>query len=124
MNKMLNESKESDSSESRESPFSARAAIKQTQHILSSTKRTTSAVLSTVTDTKWWQSAISSLKHPRHLRENSDISMGKDDGNVGFKKQGCHPFYSGVIEGCYEDVVRIYMWKDCLKDMYLFYSGY
>lgn len=106
INKILNEDKESDSPASRESPFSARAAIKQTQQILSSTKKTTSAVLSTMTDAKWWQSAASLLKQPQHHKGGGgDVLKGRDYDNSGFRKQGCHPFYAGIIEDCYEDVV-------------------
>lgn len=106
INKILNEDKESDSPASRESPFSARAAIKQTQQILSSTKKTTSAVLSTMTDAKWWQSAASLLKQPQnHKGGGGDVLKGRDYDNSGFRKQGCHPFYAGIIEDCYEDVV-------------------
>ena len=53
VNRAVNSDLDLDSSsdlDTRESP--ARAAIKQTQEILSSTKRTTSAVLSTLTDKK------------------------------------------------------------------------
>ncbi|BFY98427.1 hypothetical protein BsWGS_01467 [Bradybaena similaris] len=111
INKILNEDKESDSQASRESPFSARAAIKQTQQILSSTKKTTSAVLSTMTDAKWWQSAASLLKQPqRHKGGDGDVFKGRDYDNSGFRKQGCHPFYAGIIENCYEDVRAADYW--------------
>ncbi|GFN79688.1 neuroblastoma-amplified sequence-like [Plakobranchus ocellatus] len=90
---------------SRESPFSARAAIKQTQQILSSTKRTTTSVLSTITDHKWWASAVTSLQglssSDRTGQEESKADG--DDGNAGFKKQACHPFYASIMGDCYED---------------------
>ena len=84
------------------SPFSARAALQQTQAILSSTQRHTRAVLSSVTDTAWWKRAVESLKHPMRLEE-----MGRQDAEAssGFIKQGCHPFYEDVMEDCYLDVV-------------------
>ena len=93
---------EPEDSRERESPFSARAVIKQTQEILSSTKKTTSAVLSTMTDARWWQSAVNSLKQPSGKLALDDVSV--DDGNAGFKKQACHPFYASIIEECYEDI--------------------
>ncbi|XP_012940751.1 neuroblastoma-amplified sequence [Aplysia californica] len=107
VNRAVNDTREGSSeySESRESPFSARAAIQQTQEILSSTRRTTSAVLSTVTDGRWWQSAVTSLKQPaRRTRGRAGGLSDKDDGNLAFRKQGCHPFYASIIEDCYEDV--------------------
>ncbi|KAH9508425.1 hypothetical protein Btru_055206 [Bulinus truncatus] len=108
VNKVVLEVSETDNNSlsSRESPFSARSAIKQTQQILSSTKQTTSAVLSTVTDSKWWQNAVSSLKHFTH-KDSKDTGHlsdpADDDRNKSMKKQGCHPFYASIIENCYED---------------------
>ncbi|XP_046551537.1 LOW QUALITY PROTEIN: neuroblastoma-amplified sequence-like [Haliotis rubra] len=85
------------------SPFSAKAAIKQTQHILSSTSKTTKAMLSTVTDGSWWKGAIHTLKQPTQRQ----TSMDYDDGNVIFTRQGCHPFYESIIEDCYSNVSSI-----------------
>ena len=92
---------------SRESPFSARAAIKQTQQILSSTKRTTTSVLSTITDHKWWASAVNSLQGFSQTDQSGRQlgKVGEDGGNVGFKQQGCHPFYTSIMGDCYEDTV-------------------
>ncbi|XP_048258558.1 NBAS subunit of NRZ tethering complex-like isoform X1 [Haliotis rufescens] len=85
------------------SPFSAKAAIKQTQHILSSTSRTTKAMLSTVTDGSWWKGAIHTLKQPTQRQTFTDY----DDGNISFTRQGCHPFYESIIEDCYSNVSAI-----------------
>ncbi|KAK7009358.1 neuroblastoma-amplified sequence [Biomphalaria glabrata] len=93
----------SNSSDIRESPFSAKAAIKQTQQILSSTKHTTSALLSTMTDAKWWQSAVSSLKQYTQVKAPDTRDCTFDNRNVDMKKQGCHPFYASLVKDCYED---------------------
>ncbi|KAK7115948.1 NBAS subunit of NRZ tethering complex-like [Littorina saxatilis] len=85
------------------SPFSARAALEQTQAILSSTQRHTRAVLSSVTDTAWWKGAVKSLKRPLRQR-GEDEKGGAGEGNPGFTKQGCHPFYEDVIGDCYLDL--------------------
>ena len=97
-------------SSSRESPFSARAAIKQTQQILSSTRKTTTSVLSTITDHKWWASAVTSLQVLSSADQSGRQKGGKavpeeDHRNVSFKQQGCHPFYASVMGDCYEDTV-------------------
>ena len=86
---------------SRISPFSARAAFQQTQHILRSTKDTTKAVLSTVTDTSWWQGAIHKLKQPTKRQ----ISLDYTERNKKMELQSCHPFYDGIIQNCYSNVV-------------------
>ena len=86
---------------SRISPFSARAALQQTQHILRSTKDTTKAVLSTVTDTNWWQGAIHRLKQPT----KQQMSLDYADRNKKMELQSCHPFYDGIIQHCYSDMV-------------------
>ncbi|KAK7477823.1 hypothetical protein BaRGS_00030901 [Batillaria attramentaria] len=94
------------------SPFSARAALQQTQEILSSTQRHTRAVLSSVTDTAWWRGAVKSLKQPaqKHVSSKGDT----DDGNAGFTRHGCHPFYESIIEDAYTDVASVdYGALDC-----------
>ena len=85
----------------RSSPFSARAAFQQTQQILTSTKDTTKAVLSSVTDTKWWQGTIHKLKQPTKRQTSLDFN----DRNKKMELQSCHPFYDGMIEHCYSNVV-------------------
>ena len=92
------------SSRSSSSPFSARAAFQQTQQILTSTKDTTKAVLSTVTDAKWWQGTLNKLKLPATKRQ---LSQDYNDRNKKMELQSCHPFYDGIIEHCYSDVVSV-----------------
>ncbi|XP_076465960.1 NBAS subunit of NRZ tethering complex-like isoform X2 [Babylonia areolata] len=86
------------------SPFSARAALEQTQAILSSTQRHTRAVLSSVTDTAWWKGAMQSLQMPRG---EGDAGKTAGETNAGFSRQGCHPFYEDVVEDAYLDTGSI-----------------
>ncbi|KAK3595169.1 hypothetical protein CHS0354_002768 [Potamilus streckersoni] len=99
LNSTVEDSSTSRGSEPRLSSFSARAALQQTQQILSSTTRTTRAVLSTVTDAKFWHGTISQLNKPL----TRQISHDRCDSNEKFMRQGCHPFYEGIIENCYSD---------------------
>ena len=87
------------------SPFSAKAAIKQTRQILSSTTKTTKAVLSTVIDPGWWQGALQAVKQPS---QRPASAAEHDDKNRTFTRQGCHPFYEEIIEDCYSNIVRIF----------------
>ena len=86
-------------------PLSATAALKQTTQILSSTTKTTKAVLSTVADTKWWQSTIKSLKQPTKRQMSETVVYDNDK----FEKQGCHPFYEDFIQPCHPDFVSLYI---------------
>lgn len=88
--------------ESQSNTHSLQTALKQTQKMLSSTQQCTQAVLSSVTDTTWWKKTLNSIQHPIHDTA-ADKSMG--DKNAAFTLQGCHPFYEGVIDKCYLDVV-------------------
>jgi hypothetical protein len=74
-----------------QAPLSATAALKQTTQILSSTTKTTKAVLTTFADTKWWQSTIKTLKQPTKRQISETVVYDNDK----FEKQGCHPFYEG-----------------------------
>ncbi|XP_025077701.1 neuroblastoma-amplified sequence-like [Pomacea canaliculata] len=87
------------------SPFSARAALRQTQEILSSTQRKTKAVLSSVTDTAWWKEAVNALKLPTYHKTPKKGDC--DYGNSGFNKQGCHPFYETVVDNCHLDTSTV-----------------
>ena len=97
------EERTSEGRTSRISPFSARAALQQTQQILTSTKDTTKAVLSTVTDTKWWQGTIQKLKQPTKRQISQDFPTR----NEKLDQQSCHPFYDGTIENCYSNTVSV-----------------
>ncbi|ESP01249.1 hypothetical protein LOTGIDRAFT_212786 [Lottia gigantea] len=81
------------------SPFTAQTAILQANQILSSTSKTTKAVLSSVTDKKWWQGAIKTLKHPTSRQKSMEEKY--DDKNVKMTKLGCHPFYHTVLPEAY-----------------------
>ncbi|XP_041364061.1 neuroblastoma-amplified sequence-like isoform X2 [Gigantopelta aegis] len=86
------------------SPFTAKAAIMQTRQILSSTTKTTRAMLSTVTDRGWWQGAIHAMKKPT---QRSVSVEEHDDKNCKFNRQGCHPFYDGIIDDCYSNISAV-----------------
>ena len=92
-----------DSASPGENPFTARGAITQTKEILTSTTQTTKAVLSTVSDKKWWKKTLHSLQRPG--RSTSFVEEERDDNNVHFEKQGCHPFYEDVMKDAYHDRV-------------------
>lgn len=96
---------DTEESSSRLSPFSAKAALQQTQSILKSTKQTTKAVLSTVTDTKWWHGTVNKLRQPTNRQTSYDMT----DRNKKLEHQACHPFYEGIIENCYSNMVRSFI---------------
>ncbi|XP_052794949.1 NBAS subunit of NRZ tethering complex-like [Mya arenaria] len=89
----------SEDSGARVSPFSARAALQHTHKILTSTGETTRAVLSTVTDARWWQGTVNKLTRQVNRQASNDLT----NRNVGLHKQACHPFYEGLIEHCFEN---------------------
>lgn len=93
-------------SNKRTSPFSTKAALQQTQHILTSTRQTTKAVLSTVTDSKWWHGTVNRLRQPAKRQESYDLT----NRNKSLELQSCHPFYEGFIENCYANVVRMLLY--------------
>ncbi len=85
-----------------ENPFSARGAITHTKEILTSTTNTTKAVLSSISDKRWWKKTLTSLSRPtRHM----SYLQKSDDMNVNFHTQGCHPFYEDVLPHAYSNKV-------------------
>ncbi|KAL4228277.1 hypothetical protein ACF0H5_013708 [Mactra antiquata] len=82
----------------RVSPFSSKAALQQTAQILTSTKQTTKAVLSTITDSKWWQGTVDRLRQPTR-----QTSYDMTNRNIDLELQSCHPFYDGFIDNCYSN---------------------
>ena len=88
-----------------ESPFSARGAIRQTKEILSSTNKATRAALLHVSDTKWWSKTLKSLQPLSMATHQPGWGSEMDDGNRKLERQGCHPFYESVIDGCYSNRV-------------------
>jgi hypothetical protein len=83
---------EVDEKSEQRAPLSATAALKQTTQILSSTTKTTKAVLTTFADTKWWQSTIKTLKQPTKRQISETVVYDNDK----FEKQGC--IYTPSIE--------------------------
>ncbi|WAR01028.1 NBAS-like protein, partial [Mya arenaria] len=64
----------SEDSGARVSPFSARAALQHTHKILTSTGETTRAVLSTVTDARWWQGTVNKLTRQVNRQASNDLT--------------------------------------------------
>lgn len=100
-----------DDQSSERAPLSAKAALEQTTQILSSTTKTTKAMLSTVADTKWWQSTIKTLKQPTKRQVSETVVYENDT----FQKQGCHPFYEDFISPGHPDVVNKVLYH-CTKN--------
>lgn len=96
---------EVDDKSSERAPLSATAALQHTTEILSSTTKTTKAVLSTVADTKWWQKTIKSLKQPTRRQVSETVVYDNDK----FEKQGCHPFYEEFITSSHPDYVSFWI---------------
>ena len=97
--------RERDSISPPEQRLTTDSAIKQTKQILTSTTKTTVAMLSSVSDGKWWRRTLASL-HP--ARRSSFVS-GPDweDMNSSMEQQGCHPFYEEIIENAYSNKVNL-----------------
>lgn len=62
------------------------------------TTKHTKNLLSNIGDMKWIDKTVSML---------SGRSSDLDDGNAGFTRQGCHPFYEDIIENCRPSIVCI-----------------
>ncbi|XP_033750641.1 neuroblastoma-amplified sequence-like [Pecten maximus] len=89
-----------------EVPLSARAALKQTKNILTSTTKSTKALLSTMADKNWWHGTMDYLtKSSKQSTSMSDRSH--QDENQNFERQGCHPFYCDAVENAYLDLNAI-----------------
>uniref|UniRef100_A0A8C6MH96 NBAS subunit of NRZ tethering complex n=1 Tax=Nothobranchius furzeri TaxID=105023 RepID=A0A8C6MH96_NOTFU len=69
----------------------------KTMKVLSTTGLTTKAVLSAVSDHRWWKESLSYL-HPLPVREGVC-------GNSNLELQGCSPFYQDLVEDPYVDPV-------------------
>uniref|UniRef100_A0A8C6MDZ6 NBAS subunit of NRZ tethering complex n=1 Tax=Nothobranchius furzeri TaxID=105023 RepID=A0A8C6MDZ6_NOTFU len=69
----------------------------KTMKVLSTTGLTTKAVLSAVSDHRWWKESLSYL-HPLPVR-------ARVCGNSNLELQGCSPFYQDLVEDPYVDPV-------------------
>ncbi|XP_069137324.1 NBAS subunit of NRZ tethering complex-like [Argopecten irradians] len=95
-----------DTDQTVEVPLSARAALTQTKNILTSTTKSTKALLSTMADKNWWHGTMNYLtKSSKQSTSMSDRSH--QDENQNFERQGCHPFYSDAIQNAYLDLSAI-----------------
>ncbi|XP_021365609.1 neuroblastoma-amplified sequence-like [Mizuhopecten yessoensis] len=93
-------------SQTHEVPLSARDALTQTKNILTSTTKSTKALLSTMTDKNWWHGTMNYLtKSSKQSTYTSD--QGHRDENQNFERQGCHPFYCDAVENAYVDLSAI-----------------
>ena len=84
-----------------ESPLSAIGAIQQTRKILDTTNKATKAVLSRVSDQKWWKKTLKAIQPHR----STSVIENVDSNNEKFEKQGCHPFYKSVLEDAFKNKV-------------------
>ena len=84
-----------------ESPLSAIGAIQQMRKILDTTNKATNAMLSRVSDQKWWKKHLKAIQPHRSTSIIEDV----DSNNEKFEKQGCHPFYKSVLEDAFKNKV-------------------
>ena len=91
-----------DSASPMDTRIAAKNALKQTREILTSTTKTTKAVLSSMSDGKWWRRTLNSL----HPQRRMSFVQEWDDMNAAMEKQGCHPFYDGIVEKPYSNKVQ------------------
>ncbi|KAM9703151.1 NBAS subunit of NRZ tethering complex [Menidia menidia] len=75
----------------------------KTMEVLTTTGLTTKAVLSAVSDHRWWKESLSYLR-PLHGQEAGATSQEGVCENFNLERQGCSPFYQELIEDPYIDL--------------------
>uniref|UniRef100_A0A3Q1FX53 NBAS subunit of NRZ tethering complex n=1 Tax=Acanthochromis polyacanthus TaxID=80966 RepID=A0A3Q1FX53_9TELE len=75
----------------------------KTMQVLTTTGLTTKAVLSTVSDHRWWKE---SLNYLRPLQAHGDRGSDWEAANENLELQGCSPFYQELIEDPFVDVTQ------------------
>uniref|UniRef100_A0AAZ3QC43 Neuroblastoma-amplified sequence n=1 Tax=Oncorhynchus tshawytscha TaxID=74940 RepID=A0AAZ3QC43_ONCTS len=75
----------------------------RTIEVLASTGLTTKAVLTAVSDHKWWKNQLNYLR-PLHGRSGGSKAVGREE-NSGLERQGVNPFYQGLFDDPYVDQV-------------------
>ncbi|ELT90143.1 hypothetical protein CAPTEDRAFT_162693 [Capitella teleta] len=106
-----------------ESPESSRTAIQQTKDFIASSNRSlfiwreqksevvssaklllvAGTVFSAVSDSHWWK------KNIQHFTQTENLPKSANDD---LSRQGCHPFYEGIIDNSFPDLVGHVIWVD------------
>uniref|UniRef100_A0A3B4YXD6 NBAS subunit of NRZ tethering complex n=1 Tax=Seriola lalandi dorsalis TaxID=1841481 RepID=A0A3B4YXD6_SERLL len=76
----------------------------KTMEVLTTTGLTTKAVLSAVSDHRWWKESLNYLR-PLHGHGEGATSQEGACENSNLERQGCSPFYQELIEDPYVDLV-------------------
>ncbi|CAI5683528.1 NBAS subunit of NRZ tethering complex isoform X1 [Oreochromis niloticus] len=84
----------------------------KTMEVLTTTGLTTKAVLTAVSDHRWWKDSLNYLR-PLHGRGSGATSQEGACENANLERQGCSPFYQDLIEDPYVDTSQ---------DVYSFYK--
>ncbi|XP_022626095.1 neuroblastoma-amplified sequence isoform X1 [Seriola dumerili] len=84
----------------------------KTMEVLTTTGLTTKAVLSAVSDHRWWKESLNYLR-PLHGHGEGATSQEGACENSNLERQGCSPFYQELIEDPYVDLSQ---------DVYLSYK--
>ncbi|KAM6915430.1 NBAS subunit of NRZ tethering complex [Xenentodon cancila] len=74
----------------------------KTMKVLTTTGHTTKAVLTAVSDHRWWKESLSYLR-PLHGHDAGATSQEALSENSNLERQGCSPFYQELIEDPYVD---------------------
>lgn len=77
----------------------------KTMEVLTTTGLTTKAVLTAVSDHRWWKESLTYLR-PRHGRGAGAMSQEGVCENSNLERQGCSPFYQELIEDPYVDTTQ------------------
>nr|XP_024660884.1 neuroblastoma-amplified sequence isoform X2 [Maylandia zebra] len=84
----------------------------KTMEVLTTTGLNTKAVLTAVSDHRWWKDSLNYLR-PLHGRSSGATSQEGACENANLERQGCSPFYQDLIEDPYVDTSQ---------DVYSFYK--
>uniref|UniRef100_A0A3B4G7Z2 NBAS subunit of NRZ tethering complex n=1 Tax=Pundamilia nyererei TaxID=303518 RepID=A0A3B4G7Z2_9CICH len=84
----------------------------KTMEVLTTTGLNTKAVLTAVSDHRWWKDSLNYLR-PLHGRGSGATSQEGACENANLERQGCSPFYQDLIEDPYVDTSQ---------DVYSFYK--
>uniref|UniRef100_A0A3P8P8Z5 Neuroblastoma-amplified sequence N-terminal domain-containing protein n=1 Tax=Astatotilapia calliptera TaxID=8154 RepID=A0A3P8P8Z5_ASTCA len=76
----------------------------KTMEVLTTTGLNTKAVLTAVSDHRWWKDSLNYLR-PLHGRGSGATSQEGACENANLERQGCSPFYQDLIEDPYVDTV-------------------
>ncbi|XP_076004832.1 NBAS subunit of NRZ tethering complex isoform X2 [Genypterus blacodes] len=75
----------------------------KTMEVLTTTGLTTKAVLTKVSDHRWWKDSLNRLR-PLHGHGEGSSSTGGAGQNSNLERQGCGPFYQELIKDPYVDL--------------------